>query len=90
MVLPKKKAKHFNPRSIGLESGKVFINESLCCYYTSLWSKCKTLWSEEWIEAFWVSNSQIKMRIEPEGTVSGITHITDLLNLFPSYDLQFK
>ena len=66
MVLSKKsKAKGFNPRNIGNESGKGFIIESLCHYYTFLWSKCKTLWSDERIEAFWVSNDQIKIRIEP-------------------------
>ena len=27
----KNKAKGFDPRSIAIESGKVFINESLCC-----------------------------------------------------------
>ena len=57
MVLSKKnKAKDFNPHSIGIESGKVFINKSLCRYYKFLSNKCKTLWSEEWIEPFWVSN----------------------------------
>ena len=91
MVLSKKnKAKGFNPCSIGIESGKVFINESLCRYYTFLWSKCKTLWSEERIEAFWASNDQIKIIIEPKGAVSQITHITDLQKLFPSYDFQSK
>ena len=86
----KNKVKGFNLRSIGIESGKVFINESLCHYYKFLWSKCKTLWSEERTEAFWVSNGQIKIRIEPEGAVSRITRITDLQKLFPSYDSQFK
>ena len=37
----KNKNKNFNPRSIDLDSNKVFINESLCCYYKFLWSKCK-------------------------------------------------
>ena len=64
------KAKGFNPHSIGIESGKVFINESLSHYYNFLCSKCKTLWSEEWIEAFWVNNGEIKCRIKPEGAVS--------------------
>ena len=86
----KNKAKGFNPCSIGIESGKVFINESLCRYYTFLWSKCKTLWSDERIEAFWASNGQIKIIIEPNGAVSQITHITDLQKLFPSYDFQSK
>ena len=48
----KKTTKGFNPRSIGIESGKVFITESLSGYYKFLWSKWKTLWSEERTEAF--------------------------------------
>ena len=63
MVLSKKTTKGFNPRSIGIESGKVFITESLSGYYKFLWSKWKTLWSEERTEAFWFSNSQIKIRL---------------------------
>ena len=46
------------------------IKESLCRYWKFLWNKCKMIQSESWIEAFWVSNSQIEIRIEPEGTVS--------------------
>ena len=61
----KNKAKGFNPCSFVIESGKFFINESLCHYYNFLWSKCENLWSEERIEAFWVSNDQIKIKIEP-------------------------
>ena len=38
----KNKAKDFDPRSIGIESGQGFINESHCCYYKFLWSKCET------------------------------------------------
>ena len=30
------------------------------------------MWTETWIEAFWVSNGQIKLRIEKEGAVSQI------------------
>ena len=37
----------------------------------------ETLWSEEWIQAFWVSNGPVKIKIEPEDAVSRITHTTD-------------
>ena len=53
----KNKNEKFNPRSIDNDSSKVFINESLCHYYKFLWCKCKKLWGEEWIKAFWVSNA---------------------------------
>ena len=86
----KKKAKSFNLRSIGIEKGKVFINNSLCCYYMFLWSKCKTLCSEKQDETFWVSIGQIKIRNEPEVPVSQINHITVLQKLFLSHGFQLK
>ena len=40
----KKKLKSMKPQNIGLPSGcKIYINESLCKYYTYLWWKCKLL-----------------------------------------------
>ena len=65
-----------------MDSGKVFINESLWRYCKFLWSKCKKLCTEEWIEACWVSNHQIKLRIEPEEAVLRISHIQDMKNYF--------
>ena len=43
----KNKNKNFNPRSIDIDSNKVFINESVCRYYKFVWSKCQKLWTEE-------------------------------------------
>ena len=43
----KNKNKNFSPRSIHIDSNKVFINESVCRYYKFLWSKCQKLWTEE-------------------------------------------
>ena len=53
---------------------QVYINENLCCYCKLLWSKCKKLREDEWIEAFWVSNRLIKLRVE-EGDHSQISMI---------------
>ena len=47
-----KQKKIFKPQSIENDSVKVFLNESLCDYYMFCWSKCKNLWTEEWIEYF--------------------------------------
>ena len=82
----KNKNNNVNPRSLDIDSNKVFINENLCCHYKFLRSKCKKLWIEEWIRAFWVSSGQIKLSIEPEGAVSLITHIQDLQKLLPDYN----
>ena len=84
----KSKKKIFIPQSTDVDSDKASINESLCRYYKFLCSKCKRLWTEKWIEAFWVNNGQIKLRIEPEGAVSGILHIQDLQKLLPDYNFQ--
>ena len=48
----------------------------------------KRLWTEKWIEAFWVSSGQIKLTIEPEGAVSRISHIQGLQKLLPDYNFQ--
>ena len=38
------------------------------------------------IDKLWVRKVQIKTKIEPGSTVSRMTHLTDLQQLFPSYD----
>ena len=84
----KNESENFNSRSIDIDSDKVFINEIPWRYYKFLWSNCKKLWTEKWIEALWVSNRQIKLRTEPQGAVSGISHIQDLQKLLPDYNFQ--
>ena len=84
----KNESENFNSRSIDIDSDKVFINEIPWRYYKFLWSNCKKLWTEKWIEALWVRNRQIKLRIEPQGAVSGISHIQDLQKLLPDYNFQ--
>ena len=84
----KNKFKNFNPWSIDNDSNNVFINGSLCRYYKFLWTKCKNLWTEKWIEAFLVSNGKIKLRIEPEEAVSRISLVKDLQKLLPDYKFQ--
>ena len=84
----KTKIRTLTLQSIDIDSNKVFINESLCRYSKFLWSKCKKFRTEKWTEAFWVSNGPIKRRIEPDGAVSGISHIQDLQKLLPDYNFQ--
>ena len=51
----KNKLKGMNLCLVGINN-PVFINDSLCSYYKMLWRKCKKLWSNKYIHAFWVSN----------------------------------
>ena len=51
----KNKLKGMNLCSIGVNN-PVFTNDSLCSYSKMLWRKCKKLWSNKYIHAFWVSN----------------------------------
>ena len=61
----------------------VYINDSLCFYYKTLWSKCKKLWTSNFIFGYWVSNGSIKIRISERSPVKAIAYIVDLEKLFP-------
>ena len=58
----KKKLKGLDLSSIGINSA-VFINDSLCWYYKNLWAKCKKLWLNKVIHAFWTSNGSIRLKV---------------------------
>ena len=76
--LNKKKLKNIDHKKNGLSSGmKVFTNESLCCYYKLLWSKCKKLFLEKKITLFWVTNGTVKVKLLND-QIRSITHKVDL------------
>ena len=50
----KKKLKSLDLSWTGINSA-LFINCSLCWYYKNLWTKCKKLWLNKSIHAFWTS-----------------------------------
>ena len=52
----KKKLKGLDLSSIRISSA-VFINDSLCQYYKSLWKKCKKLQLNKFIHGFWTSKN---------------------------------
>ena len=82
----KNKLKGMNLCSIGVNN-PVFINDSLCSYYKMLWRKCKKLWSNKYIHAFWVSNGILRLKLTVSGRVYVITHSQDLDELFPENEL---
>lgn len=52
----------------------LIVTKSLSMKFLS--SKCKKLWTKERIETFWVNNSQIKARIEPQEAGSSFMDFT--------------
>ena len=69
------------------EGTLVFVNQSLCPYYKSLWSKSKKLLSLGKIHSFFVSNSTIKLKLQENGEPVAITHSSDFRKYFPDVDL---
>ena len=90
ILIKRKKLKGFNLRSMDIDSGRIYVNESLCLYHKFLWSKCKQICSKEKNESFRVNNGHQKIRVELEGAVSLMSHISDLVILFPEFDFQVK
>ena len=84
----KNKLKGMNLCSIGINN-PLFINDSICLYYRMLWQKCKILWSNKYIHAFWVSNGTLRLNLAASGRVHVITHSQDLDELFPENELPW-
>ena len=78
----KKKLKSTDLSSLNVR-GPVYINDSLCNYYKSLWSKCKRLRDGSFIHSFWVTNGSIRIKLNESSQAEEITHISDLEELFP-------
>ena len=78
----KKKVKSTNLSSLNVQ-GPVYINNSLCSYYKSLWSKCKSLPNSNFIHSFWVTNSSIRIKVTESSQSQEVSHICDLEELFP-------
>ena len=78
----KKKLKSTNLSSLNVQ-GPVYINNSLCSYYKSLWSKCKSLPYSNFIHSFWVTNSSIRIKVTESSQSQEVSHICDLEELFP-------
>ena len=82
----KKKKKGMKFCSIGINT-PVFVNDSLCSYYKMLWQKCKKLWSNKYIHAFWMSNDLLRLKLTASSRVHVITHGPNLDELFPENEL---
>ena len=65
----------------------LYINQSLCPYYRMLWSKTKTLYQKGKIDSFYVSNGNIKIRLQENARLI-ISDTHDFINYFPGVDLS--
>ena len=70
-------------QKIGFDEN-IYINSNLCGYYKLLWGKAKVLYKKNLINKFWSSiTGVLNIKLEEDSTPQKITHINDLVKLFP-------
>ena len=67
---------------------KIYINQSLCLYYRTLWSKAKRLQNIGSINNFYNFNGAIKIKVTENSSPITITHLDDFKIHFPDIDLS--
>ena len=67
---------------------KIFVNESLCAYYKTLWSKCKKLLRAKRIASFYTIYGVIRIKVREKSIPINITHHVDLVEHFPDFDFN--
>ena len=70
------------------EGTQIFVNQSLCPYYKSLWSKSKKLRLLRKIDSLFISNSTIMIKLQENNNPESITHSSDFDTFFPYVDLS--
>ena len=66
----------------------LYINQSLCPYYRMLRSKTKILYQKVKIDSFYMSNGNIKIRLQENARPITISHTHDFLKHFQGVDLS--
>ena len=85
----KKDLKHLDPTKLCFTEGtKIFINERLCPYYRGIWNKCKKLRANQKLHQFYTINGIVHVKLEENGPPKSITHMLDLVNLFPDIEID--
>ena len=85
----KKDLKYLDPTKLSFSEGtKIFINESLCPYYGGIWNKCKKLRADQKLHQFYTINRIVRVQLEENGPPKSITHMVDLVNLFPDIEID--
>ena len=62
----------------------IFINENMCSYYNNLAAKARRLVKKEVIEATWIQNWTVKIKLKNQ-KIMNIFHQSDLDKLFPDF-----
>ena len=74
----KSELKNLKPTDLNLPVGtKLYINESLCSYYSGLWNQCKKLWNWRKLFSFFTGNDSVRVKLQENGSYN-ITQIDDL------------
>ena len=85
----RKKLKDCDMTLLGFdEDHKIYVNESLCPYYRTLFWKCRKFHELKKIYSYWSFNGTIKVKLSENGRIHAITHIKDLEELFPDDDFS--
>ena len=80
----KKDLMHLDPTKLSFsERTKIFINECLCPCYRGIWNKCKKLRANQKLNQFYTINGIFCVKLEENGPTKSVTHMLDLVNLFP-------
>ena len=71
-------------------TGNIYINPNLCPYMRFIWGKCKKLYDEKLINRFWIYNGYVYIAQDEESDKVKITHLDDLVFIFPGYNFDTK
>ena len=81
--------KHLDPSKLSFsEVTKIFIKESLYLYFWGIWNKYNKLTANQKLYQFCAINRIIRVRLEEKGPPKSITHMLDLVNLFPVIEID--
>ena len=81
--------KHLDPTKLSFTEGaKKLINESLCPYYRGIWNKCKKFRANQKLHQFYIINGIVRVKLEGNSPPKSITHMLDLVNLFPDIEID--
>ena len=87
----KKGLKDLNPTKLSFPEGtKIYVNNSLCPYYRGLWYECKKLWNNKKIYSYYFVDGTVRIKQVENGPYKSITHVNDLMALFPEEQISMS